>query len=116
MSIFRVPFEQMQWEQLRPDVRQKLYCEGRRQIRLIEFDTSNGPEHWCNLGHIGYVLKGSLRIDFNGRVVSFGAGDGLFIPAGEEHQHRAVAIQSGTQLLMVEELEGQGTGVPSAQP
>lgn len=104
MGLFKVSFAQMEWQQIRPDVRQKVYCEGSRQIRLVEFDTSDGAEHWCEAGHIGYVLKGSLSISFNGEVVSFAAGDGLFIPAGAATQHRSVSITAGTQLLMVEDV------------
>ena len=104
MSPFKVSFEDMEWQQIRPDVRQKVYCEGARQIRLVEFDTSDGAEHWCETGHIGYVLKGSLRISFDGKVVSFEAGDGLFILAGTATKHRAVSITSGTQLLMIEDV------------
>ena len=104
MSSFKVDFEKMEWQPIRPDVRQKVYCEGSRQVRLVEFETSDGAEHWCETGHIGYVLKGALSISFNGEVVSFKAGDGLFIPAGAESKHRSVAISSGTQLLMVEDL------------
>ncbi len=104
MSPFRVSFEEMEWQQVRPDVRQKIYRQGSRQIRLIEFDTSDGAEHWCETGHIGYVLKGELSISFNGEVISFKAGDGLFIPSGAASKHRSVAISSGTQLLMVEDL------------
>ena len=104
MSPFKVPFDSMEWEQIRPDVRQKRYCEGSRQIRLVEFATREGPEHWCESGHVGYVLKGGLRIDFNGNIVGFTQGDALFIPDGTESRHRAVAITEGTQLLMIEDV------------
>jgi quercetin dioxygenase-like cupin family protein len=104
VSPFKISFEGMEWQQIRPDVRQKVYCEGSRQVRLVEFETSDGAEHWCETGHIGYVLKGALSISFNGEVISFKAGDGLFIPPGAENKHRSVAISSGTQLLMVEDL------------
>ena len=104
MSPFKIDFDAMEWQQVRPDVRQKIYCEGSRQVRLVEFATSGGAEHWCETGHIGFVLEGALSIDFNGKVVSFKAGDGLFIPAGEESKHRSVAISSGTQLLMIEDV------------
>jgi quercetin dioxygenase-like cupin family protein len=104
LSAFKISFDEIAWQQVRPDVRQKVYCEGSRQVRLVEFEASDGTEHWCATGHIGYVLKGGLRINFNGEVVSFKAGDGLFIPAGAESKHRAVSISSGTQLLMVEDL------------
>jgi quercetin dioxygenase-like cupin family protein len=104
VSSFKVSFDAMEWQHIRPEVRQKVHREGPRQVRLVEFDTSDGAEHWCETGHIGYVLKGALSISFDGQVVSFKAGDGLFIPAGEASKHRAVSISPGTQLLMVEDL------------
>lgn len=104
MSSFKIGFDSMEWQQVRPDVRQKVYCEGSRQVRLVEFETSDGAEHWCETGHVGYVLKGALSIDFNGEVISFQAGDGLFIPSGAASKHRAVAISPGTLLLMMEDL------------
>jgi hypothetical protein len=30
MSAYRIAFESMEWQQIRPDVRQKVYCEGSR--------------------------------------------------------------------------------------
>jgi quercetin dioxygenase-like cupin family protein len=104
LSLFKVDFENMEWQQIRPDVRQKVQCKGSRQIRLVEFDTSDGAEDWCEAGHVGYVLSGALSISFNGEIVSFGAGDGLFIPSGASSKHRSVAITSGTRLLMVEDV------------
>jgi quercetin dioxygenase-like cupin family protein len=103
-STRRIPFASMQWQQVRPDVRQKVHCEAGRQVRLVSFDTSDGPQHWCDVGHIGYVLEGALSIDFDGKVEHFKAGDGIFIPTGEEYRHRAVSIAPGTLLLMVEDL------------
>ena len=102
--MFRIEFNDMDWQQIRPDVRQKLYCEGSRQIRLVEFDTSEGAEDWCEAGHIGYVLHGELSISFDGEVIAFKAGDGLFIPSGAASKHRSVSIAAGTRLLMVEDL------------
>ena len=103
MNQFKVDFAAMEWQEGRPGVRYKVYCEGSRQIKLVEFQTQEGFEHWCELGHIGFVLEGGLEIDFNGEVVTFVAGNGLFIPAGAATAHRAVAIVPGTRLIMVEE-------------
>lgn len=104
LSTFKVNFDEIEWQQIRPDVRQKVYCEGSRQVRLVEFETSDGAEQWCETGHIGYVLRGELSISFNGEIVSFKAGDGIFIPAGAQSKHRSISISSGTRLLMVEDL------------
>jgi hypothetical protein len=43
VSPFKIDFERLPWQQIRPDVRQKIYCEGSRQVRLVEFDTSDAP-------------------------------------------------------------------------
>jgi mannose-6-phosphate isomerase-like protein (cupin superfamily) len=105
LSAFKVSFDAMDWQEIRPGVRHKVYSEGSRQLRLVEFDTSDGFAAWCQAGHIGCVLTGGLDIDFNGTVLSFAAGDGLFIPPGAASQHRAVSITPGTRLLMVEDVE-----------
>src|SRR4051794_14056875 len=101
--MFKVDFAAMEWQSGRPGVRFKVYAEGSRQIRLVEFATGEGFDTWCEQGHIGYVLAGAVQIDFDGEVVSFAAGDGLFIPPGIAARHRAVSITPGTHLLMVED-------------
>jgi len=103
LSPFKVDFASIDWCEGRPGVRYKSYREGSQQVRLVEFSTSDGDPHWCELGHIGYVLQGGLTIDFNGTLVSFAAGDGLFIPPGAATAHRGVSIVPGTRLFMVEE-------------
>jgi quercetin dioxygenase-like cupin family protein len=104
LSIFKVDFGRMPWENGREGVRYKVYTEGARQLRLVEFDTSEGDPHWCDRGHIGFVLAGSLTIDFSGQVLAFSAGDGLFIPPGAASVHRGVTIEPGTRLIMVEDI------------
>ncbi len=104
MSQFKIAFQSIPWEESRPGVRQKVHCDGGRQIRLVEFLSGEGFDHWCEEGHIGYVLEGGLEIDFNGDVVTFAAGDGLFIPSGSASRHRSPAITPGTRLLMIEDL------------
>jgi quercetin dioxygenase-like cupin family protein len=103
MSNFKVDFPSMAWDDGRPGVRHKVYREGARLLRLVEFDTAEGFDGWCEQGHIGFVLEGGVTIDFDGEVISFSKGDGLFIPAGKESIHRAVSIVPGTKLIMVED-------------
>jgi hypothetical protein len=103
VSNFKVDFNALDWQEGRPGVRFKAYSDGSRQLRLVEFATGDGFADPCELGHIGFVLEGGLTIDFNGSVVSFGKGDGLFIPAGTASAHRAVTITPGTRLVMVED-------------
>ena len=80
--MYRVDFASLPWTHVRPGVRCKTHREGTRLLRLVEFSTSDGDPHWCEAGHIGYVLNGGLTIDFTGTVLEFKTGDGLFIPRG----------------------------------
>ncbi len=52
---------------------------------MAEFTRDFVEADWCRKGQIGYVLQGQLEVDFHGKVAVFGSGDGIFIPAGEEH-------------------------------
>jgi quercetin dioxygenase-like cupin family protein len=94
----------MEWRSIRPGARYKLFQEGSRQLRLVEFTSGDVAPEWCSQGHIGFVLSGALDIDIGGRVVSFTEGDGIFIPSGQSSAHRATSITPGTRLVMVEEI------------
>lgn len=103
MSAYRIDFDALEWQEGRPGVRFKVYAEGGRQLRLVEFVSGDGFQEWCEQGHIGYVLTGGLEMDVDGQVLTFQAGDGIFLPAGVAAKHRAVSITPGTRLVMVEE-------------
>jgi quercetin dioxygenase-like cupin family protein len=104
MTRYRIDFDALPWQEMRPGVHQKTYCEGGRQIRLVEFSEAVGEPGWCESGHIGYVLAGRLQIAFReGETLSYGPGDGIFLPAGQDSAHKGVNIEPGTRLLMVED-------------
>ena len=47
-----------------------------------------------------------MEINFDGEIVKFSAGDGIFIPSSEKHRHIA-SVHTGTvQLILVEEEQG----------
>jgi len=45
-----------------------------------------------------------MEIDFDGEVIKFGPGDGLFIPAGEKHKHKAKVLTSVVKVILVEDI------------
>jgi quercetin dioxygenase-like cupin family protein len=94
----------MEWRSIRPGARYKLFQEGSRELRLVEFTSGDVAPEWCSQGHIGFVVSGALDIDIGGRVVSFTEGDGIFIPSGQSSAHRATSITPGIRLVMVEEI------------
>ena len=99
----RVPFASMAWDAPAAGARSKAHTQGGSRLRVLEL-TSEFVEHdWCTAGHIGYVLEGHMEISFGGRVESFGPGDGLVIPAGASHKHKARVLTDRVRLVLVEE-------------
>jgi hypothetical protein len=102
MKQYRVDFESIAWQEPAPGVRFKTHDQDGRRLRLAEFTRDFVEFDWCTKGHIGYVLEGEMEIDFRGRVVAFHAGDGLFIPPGIEHGHRARVLTDVVRAILVE--------------
>ena len=95
-------FESMEWETPAEGVRFKAYEQGGRKLRLVEFSKEFVEPDWCTKGHIGYILEGQIEIDFDGQAIVFGPGDGVFIPAGEEHKHKGKALTDVVRIILVE--------------
>ena len=105
MSPFRIDFDALQWHSPLPGARFKVYREGARQLRLVEFTSEFVEPHWCEKGHVGMVLDGVLEVDFNGRLLSFPAGSGLFIPAGKGSAHKARSVTPLVRLVLMEDAD-----------
>ena len=102
MAEHKVDFDALAWIDAAPGARYKVSKQGDTQLRLVEFSKEFVEPDWCIRGHIGYVLDGRMSIDFGGAVEAFAAGDGLFIPAGEEHKHKATVLTETVTLVLVE--------------
>ncbi len=103
MNNYKVLFNDIPWETPIPGARFKADEQNGKRLRLVEFTEELVEPYWCEKGHIGYVLTGEMEINFNGEIVSYVAGDGIVIPAGENHKHKA-KVHSGTvQLVLIEE-------------
>jgi quercetin dioxygenase-like cupin family protein len=92
----------MPWQQPTAGVRFKAYDRDGQRLRLAEFSKDFVEPDWCTKGHIGYVLQGRMEVDFHGQLVTFRAGDGLFIPPGSEHGHKARVLRERVRVILVE--------------
>ena len=99
---YKVDFESMEWEVPADGARFKAYEQGGRKLRLIEFAKEFVELDWRTNGHIGYILEGQMEIDFDGKVILFGPGDGLFIPAGQKHKHKGRVLTDKVKAILVE--------------
>ncbi len=104
MGQYRVDFKLMEWKKPVEKVRFKAYEQNGRKLRLVEFSKGFVEPDWCMKGHIGYILKGKMKIDFNGKIVVFGTGDGIFIPTGERHKHKGTALTNTVKIILVEDV------------
>lgn len=103
MDQYKIDFELMAWEVPAVGVRFKSFQQGGIKLRLVELSKEFVEPDWCTKGHIGYILEGRLEIDFNGKAIVFGPGDGIFIPAGEVHKHKAKVLTDVVKMVLVEE-------------
>ena len=103
MSQDRIDFDALPWESTVPGARFKVHREGGKQIRLLEFTEGFVEPHWCEKGHIGYVLEGTLEVDYRGRCVRYPAGSGLFILGGPQSGHKATSLTPLVRILLVED-------------
>ncbi len=101
MEPHRIDFKTMSWDSPAAGVRFKAYERNGRRLRLAEFTREFVEPDWCTKGHIGYVLEGRMEIDFDGKAIVFGPGDGLFILPGDKHTARVI---TGTaKMILVED-------------
>jgi len=107
MGQYKVGFESMPWDAPAVGVKCKAHEQGSRRLRLVEFTNEFVESNWCTKGHIGYVLEGQMRIDFDGKPVVFDPGDGLFIPPGEQHKHKATVLTDVARVILVEDVTSQ---------
>jgi ethanolamine utilization protein EutQ (cupin superfamily) len=102
MEQYKIDFESMSWEEPACGVKFKAYEQNGKKLRFLEL-SKDFVEPGCTNGHIGYILEGQIEIDFDGNVIVFGQGDGLFIPAGEKHRHKARVLTDTVKMILVED-------------
>jgi hypothetical protein len=95
-----IHFVNVEWEHPQEGVKQKVYSNGDKQLRLLRFNDNFIEHDWCTKGHVGYVLCGEMKIDFDGEIKRYSQGDGLWIDAGEQSKHK-VSIEKGNQVELI---------------
>ena len=99
----RIDFDAMAWSSDMPHHREKVCERDGRRLRLLELDREFVEPGWCVRGHIGYVLKGRIEIEFADHTETFTEGDGVFIPAGEPGKHRGKVLTDVVRFVFVED-------------
>ena len=103
MISYKVDFGSLTWESPMKGLRFKARTIDGRRLRLVECG-KDMPPHWCESGHIGYVLEGQFELTFDDEKVVLNPGDGLFIPAGKAHRHMGKVLTDTVRVVMVEDV------------
>lgn len=101
MIPYKIDFSTVAWESPIPGVRHKAVVERDVKLRLVEYTQEMAP-HWCTVGHVGQILEGVFEITFDSGTQVFQAGDGVMIPSGDDHRHRARALSDVVRAVFVE--------------
>lgn len=100
MEEHLVTFEKIEWVNACEGMRYKRYEKDSKVIRMIELTDSYCELEWCMNGHIGIIVEGKFRVEFEKHVEDFNVGDIVFIPGGEQHKHKA-SVPSGKRMRML---------------
>lgn len=103
MNRYKIVFADVEWDSPIPGVRHKVATVDDLKLRLVEYSPEMAP-HWCTVGHVGQILTGTFEIEFNDGTQVFDAGDGVMIPSGEEHRHRAKVLSDVVRAIFVEKV------------
>lgn len=97
---YLINFKDMDWETPAQGIRRKTFIKNNKRLILAEFSDNFADNEWCTNHHTGYVIEGSITINFNGKLVEFKSGDGIFIPEGEYNKHKGI-ISKGQKALII---------------
>jgi hypothetical protein len=102
---YKADFAGSEWSSPMEGVRHKFVDQGDQRLRLVEYSRTM-PPHWCSRGHFGYVLEGEIDIEYATGLVTYQVGDGITIPDGPAHSHRARAVSDHVLVVFVEITKG----------
>jgi quercetin dioxygenase-like cupin family protein len=99
--MYKISFENISWESPIKGMRYKKDVVDDKTIRLVEY-TKEMPSHWCEKGHIGYVIEGQMEIQFEKEKHQYKAGDSIYIPDGAEHKHSGKVLTDKVKIFFIE--------------
>ena len=104
MIKYKIDFNELKQGAPFPGIEHKFKDQENIRVRMVEYHRDMEP-HWCEKGHYGIMLEGTWDIEFPSGTVRFEKGDGLYLPPGPEHRHKATVISDKVKVFFVELLK-----------
>jgi len=109
MDLANIPFQTIDWTAVVPtrhpgETGHSLWRTvevGNARIRIVEYTPGYVADHWCERGHVVYVLDGELTSELrDGRSFVVRTGESYVVASGDgAHRSRT---GSGARLLIVD--------------
>jgi quercetin dioxygenase-like cupin family protein len=103
MIKYKSELEKIPWESPMKGVRHKYFDQNGMRLRLVEYSREM-PVHWCEKGHLGYLIEGEMEIEFENTSETYLPGDAIFIPDGSKHKHKGRVLTEKAMAFFVENL------------
>ena len=110
MNLPDLPFTPVHWTSLpatehkgKPGVAVwRTMHNGDVRMRVVDYSPGYVADHWCDRGHVIYVLEGELQTELrDGRRFTFAAGMGYTVSDCGDAAHRS-STETGAKLFIVD--------------
>ena len=110
MKIPTLPFTVTDWSGVPPTVHLGeigqatwlTFTVGELRVRLVEYSADYLADHWCDLGHVLYVIEGELDTELrDGRTFKLLPGMSYQVSERGDAAHRS-STQTGAKLFIVD--------------
>ncbi|MFZ5786386.1 MAG: DHCW motif cupin fold protein [Acidobacteriota bacterium] len=109
MKLADIPFTTLDWQALPAEVHPgeagqaawRTFSAGNVRARIVEYSPGYLADHWCERGHVLFVLEGELVTELaDGSAHVMGPGQGYCV-AGDASSHRS-RTATGARLFIVD--------------
>ena len=110
MKIPTLPFTVTDWSQIEPTVHPgttgealwRTFTIGDLRVRMVEYSKDYLADHWCDRGHVIYVLEGELVSELkDGRTFTLTPGMSYQVSDSGDAPHRSFTA-TGAKLFIVD--------------
>lgn len=99
-----VSFDKLPSHLLEGEEGSSTFCEENlagARIRLVEYSPGYVADHWCELGHFGYMLSGNLVVELRGKTgFNLNAGQAFLVSTEGDAPHRVSTVAGARMLLL----------------
>ena len=77
------------------------FTAGDLRVRMVEYSPGYLADHWCDRGHVFYLLTGDVAVELqDGRVYALAAGHGFAASDHGDAAHRVRSQQGGVAFIV----------------